>query len=585
MKRIALLIVLALLFSFCATKKEPTLIEKTLAPSQAKKVEKKTAKPEKKKKIKPAVPSMDVIFTETEKEPRPKQVLSLKLQGGDLRTVLLAMIKDTEYSILIEPEVQGTVPDMDLKEVTLDQALRYILEPLGYDYRWEGKLIRVFKPKFKTRIFYLNLLPATRKGERQVSYSSMSTMAGMMGGMGTTGAGGYTGAMGAMGGMMGGMAGQNVSRSKIETKSLSNLWNDIILGLTTILGAGGRAPASKEGAQPFSYSDKEGRKLIISPQTGVVLVRAEEEKINQIAAFLESVEGSCQRQVWIEIKIIEIKLDAAHQLGVDWTAVLKAAGYFGTLPSTDTLIYPAISYDSGSPESLGLTGESKGIFTFAVSNKKVDLIIDALRTQGKIEVISSPKIAAMQGEKALIRVVREQPFFTLQTQIAQAYGGQVVAPTVTVQIVPVGVVLDIIPKISPEGDILLSINSDVSELVRVEEFSSEGSKASQPVIDRRSIDTVVKTRPGDTVIIAGIMKHRKQEITKGVPVLMNIPIVGSAFRRKEVNYEKTELAIFITPTLFVGKDIHHLTEEEKERLRKTLSSFPPDKFSKGLVEH
>lgn len=584
MRKISVLILIILALNFCAPKKSPSLIEKALEektkPAQEKKKKEKPAKP--------IIPPQDIVLTEKEKEPRPKEVLSIKLQGGDLRTVLMAMIRDTDYSIIIEPEVKGTVPDMDLKEVTLDQALRYILEPLGFEYKWEGKLIRVYKPKFTTRIFYLNFLPATRKGEREVAYSSISAMAGAMGATGIAGTaagtyGGTTGTMGAYGGIAG--MGQNVSRSKIETKSLSNLWNDIILGLTTIVGVKPDKPSDKEKVQAFAYADEEGRKIIISPQTGVVLVRAEEDKLNQVAAFLESVEGSSQRQVWIEIKIVEIKLDAAHQLGVDWTAVLKTAGIFGTLPSTDTLIYPAISYDSGSPEIQSLKSPDKGVFTFAVSNKKIDLIIDALRTQGKIEVISSPRIAALQGEKALIRVVREQPFFTLQTQISQAYGGQVVAPTVTVQIVPVGIILDIIPKISPEGDILLSINSDVSELVKVEEFSSNGSKASQPVIDRRSIDTVVKTKPGNTVIIAGIMKHRKQEITKGVPLLMNLPVVGSAFRRKETFYEKTELAIFITPTLFVGKDVHQLTKEEKERLRKALSSFPPDKYSKGLVEH
>ncbi|MCD6454076.1 MAG: secretin N-terminal domain-containing protein [Candidatus Aminicenantes bacterium] len=585
MRRALLLILFSFLLIQCGGK-QPEVV-----PTP---VKKKEAVESKEKKAVPSpvkIPSQDVVKTVIKKGKTQK--LTIELEGGDVRQVLMAIMTATKYSIVMDPEVKGTVPRMSLKDITLDQALYYILTPLGYDYSWEGDVLHVYKPRFVTRIFTVNFLPAERKGTRKVSYSSVSTITGGMGGMmggvgGVSGIGGI-GGVGGAGAGLGGMGaaglgmGLNASTSNIDTKTDTNLWSDLSMGLSTLLFNKVSTKIEKE-PRAISVSDNEGRKLIISPQSGIIFVRAEEEKINQVASFIESIQGSAQRQVWMEVKIVEVKLNAAHQLGVNWESVLKTAGFFGTLPSTSTLLYPAVSFDSGKVSSQELTGENKGLFTFSVSNKKLDLLIDALRTQGKVEVLSSPRISALQGEKALIRVIREQPFFTMQTQISQSYGSQVVAPSIMVQVVPVGVVLDIIPSIGTDGNVIFSINVDVSELVKVEEFASENSRASQPVIDRRSIDTVIKAKQDQTVIIAGIIKRRKDIVEHGVPFFMNLPGIGSLFRRKEVLWSTSELAIFITPVIVSGKRVEELTQQERERLQKILKELPPDRSSTGLIK-
>jgi type II secretory pathway component GspD/PulD (secretin) len=143
------------------------------------------------------------------------------------------------------------------------------------------------------------------------------------------------------------------------------------------------------------------------------------------------------------------------------------------------------------------------------------------------------------------------------------------------QIVPIGVVLDIIPQISPKGEITLSINPSISELVEVRTFSSDDGKATstQPVIDRRDLDTVAKVNSGETVLIAGIMRERKSEDVRGVPWLMNLPLIGNAFRRTEQSSARTELVIFITPTILSGKPYEELTEQEKQRLKQLEQPF------------
>jgi type II secretory pathway component GspD/PulD (secretin) len=209
------------------------------------------------------------------------------------------------------------------------------------------------------------------------------------------------------------------------------------------------------------------------------------------------------------------------------------------------------------------------------------MTINALSRQGQVRVLSSPHISAMNNQKAVIRVVREEVFFTQTSLSSQSVGSTLTTENIENQIVPIGVVLDIIPQIAANGEITLSINPSISELVEIRSFSSKGGTATstQPVIDRRDLDTVAKVHSGETVLIAGIMRERKGEDLRGVPWLMNLPFVGNVFRRTEQTSSRTELVIFITPTLISGKSMDELI---KERNKKLLEMEQP--FKLGTVE-
>jgi MSHA biogenesis protein MshL len=259
-------------------------------------------------------------------------------------------------------------------------------------------------------------------------------------------------------------------------------------------------------------------------------------------------------------------------MGIDWGAVANRGNYYGILASKRTLTSPALSFtsDSSTIETQALASDNAGVFQFAVSNNIIDIMLDAISRQGNLKVLASPRISTLNNEKAVIRVVREEAFFNLQTQISQSVGGSVTAPTINVQVVPVGIVMDIVPQISEDGDIILSVNPDISELLEIRRFEVEGALATQPVIDRRSIDTVAKMKNGQTLVIAGIINERKSEVLKGVPFLYKIPLLGNLFRRTEQQIIKTELVIFITPRIHSGKSAKDLTEEEKQRIRDAI---------------
>jgi type II secretory pathway component GspD/PulD (secretin) len=139
--------------------------------------------------------------------------------------------------------------------------------------------------------------------------------------------------------------------------------------------------------------------------------------------------------------------------------------------------------------------------------------------------------------------------------------------------VPIGIVMDIVPQISENGDIMLNINPDISELLEVKRFEVQGALATQPVIDRRSIDTVGRVKDGQTLVLAGIIKERKNQLLKGVPFLYKIPLLGNLFRRTEQEVTRTELVIFITPRINWGRSASDLSAEEMQRIQRMIEPY------------
>lgn len=518
-----------------------------------------------------------------------RKQFSLSLQGSEIKDVLLAFFKDTDFGLVMDPGISGNTPVMDVKNASLKEILSYILPPLHLNYKWEGKNLHIYKEPTVTRYFKLDYLSSTRKGDRQVSFSTRSNIngggGGGMGGSGNTGSG-SSGSMSSGGSGSnsggGGGGGQNQSSSEISTTYENGVWKTFIESIkvlvfgsidsadtTQVETSDKSSYGSRTAIKSFAFSDKTGKTLIVSPETGVIVVTAPEGQMDEIAQFIETYEGSAQRQVWIEARIIEVNLYNAYQMGIDWGTVMNRGGFTGILPHKRTISNPAFTFTPGSIEGQTFSTDS-GSFQFAVSNGAVDIMLDAMSKQGNLKVLASPRISTLNNEKAVIRVVREEAFFNLQTQVSQGTGGNVTAPSINVQVVPIGIVMDIIPQIGENGDIMLSINPDISELLETRRFEVSGAMATQPVIDRRSLDTTAKLKNGETLVIAGIIKERKDQVMKGVPFLYKLPLLGNLFRRTEQRIDRTELVILITPQIHSGKSARQLTNEERQRIKDTI---------------
>jgi type II secretory pathway component GspD/PulD (secretin) len=188
----------------------------------------------------------------------------------------------------------------------------------------------------------------------------------------------------------------------------------------------------------------------------------------------------------------------------------------------------------------------------------------------------------MNNQKAILRVVREEAYF-LQSSQATPTGsgtGVLVTTTITPLVVPVGIVLDIQPQVAEDGMITLAVNPSVSEVVTTRSFSvagqGGGASATLPVVDRRDLDTVVRMRNGETLVMAGIIKNKEGFDDRGVPWLRRIPLLGNLFTKREKTRQHTELAIFITPTLVEDPaQVKAQTERSQQRLEQSGADLDP----------
>jgi MSHA type pilus biogenesis protein MshL len=529
--------------------------------------------------IKSTLPTLPDVFNTGEKIKivsfAEQKTYNLSLKSSDIQSILLALVKNTEIGLIVDAGISGTIPVMDLKNATLKEVLNYILPPLKLKYEWKGKNIHIYKEPLLTRYFKFNYLSAGRTGSRQVAFSTRS--GGSNGSSGSSSGSSSSGSNnGSSGGSSSGGSG-NQSTNEIKVDYKNTIWHTFIESLKvlvfgtlenanastkTISGGDAEVPTS------FAFSDNSGKILIVSPETGIVMMKSFKNDINKVAKFIEKFEGSAQRQVWIEAKIMEVNLNKGYQMGIDWGSLINRNKHYGTLSGKRTLPSQTLSFTPGVISDQGMQSGTAGAFQFAISNNIVDFVIDAISKQGNLKVLASPRVSTLNNEKAVIRVVREEVYFSLETQVSQGVSGNVTAPTINVQVVPIGIVMDIIPQIGDNGEIILSINPDISELLEVKQFSVAGATSMQPVIDRRSIDTIAKIKDGQTLVIAGIIKERKNEVIKGVPFLYKLPIIGNLFRRTEQTIDKTELVILITPHIVSGKIGDELTDNEIERIRR-----------------
>jgi MSHA biogenesis protein MshL len=248
------------------------------------------------------------------------RIESLQVVGQDIGVVVRGLAESYGLDYQIDPGVQGRVT-AQLRDVTLRQALDALVLPSGFDYQIDGSVLRVTPTRLQTRIFPLDYVSVSRFGVGTTTIQRRLGASGMSSGVG---------------GMMGGSVGGGIGADIIQTVTISDLWEEIRVALDGLifatsstqvngasagdaqngsLGMGARAPGA------VSRVTEDGRRLIINPLAGTIMVTASPEKLEEVAAFISAVEGSVQRQVVIEAKIVEVTLNRSFEFGIDWSVV------------------------------------------------------------------------------------------------------------------------------------------------------------------------------------------------------------------------------------------------------------------------
>jgi len=536
--------------------------EREKLPSQ--KVETQKPQPPPEEKLRELViPQME------EAKKVPDRLFSIYARDSNIQDVLLAFSKDSELNIVIDPELNGKVT-IDLKRVTLKEALDAILSPLGWTYRMDGKFIKISRPQMETRLFTLNYIATKRTGKREV-YASTSTGVGLQT---STLPGQQTQTALSP-------AGARTGYTDLISVDEMDLWREIQNGLENFIfgfveekteetvSEGG----PKKEKATWTKVDTKGKKLVINKSTGVIMVTDYPTNLNKVASYIETVEGSSQRQVTIQAKIMEVILSDGHKEGINWKVIeglprsinaawglTNKAGTTGFPGGTDGFLTgTATGTGVGSIATPGIFKIMPygGILALGAAGTEVALsdIMQAIADQGDVKVLSSPTISTLNNQKAIIRVGNQDVYFITGAVATQTAVTQIVQPMT----IDIGILLDVTPQIAEDGTIIMNIHPSITD--KTGEKTAPDGKSTFPLLSVRETDTTVRVRDGQTIIIAGLMQERTLENYTGVPVLDSIPLLGGLFRYRTGTKINSELVIMITPTIQVGKKVEDFTKK------------------------
>lgn len=439
-----------------------------------------------------------------------------------------SIVQDTPYNVAIHPEVVGDI-SLDLKQVTLTEVFDLVAELYGYEIVRKQNIYRIYPSGIRTETFAVNYLLMTRDGSTQTSITSGGVSQGA-GNNSNNSQNSFSGNSSNSGGgnNSGGNNNNNSNGTNISTRTETDFWTDLLATLESMIG------------------QDDGKSVMVTPQAGLVTVRAMPKEIRAIKAFLDVSEEIVQRQVILEARIIEVSLNDGYQQGINWNQILANSGSTDfQFSNTSGTIGNSISAALGNVTSLSFI------------NKDFSGVLSLLSTQGNVQVLSSPRVTAINNQKAVIKVGDDEYFVTdVSSQSTISSSTTSVAPNIELTPFFSGIALDVTPQIDQNGVVLLHVHPSVIETQEQEKIVTLNEEQYVLPLAQSNIresDTVIRAKSGEIVVIGGLMQSIVSESESKTPLLGDIPIFGNLFKNKRNSEVKKELVILIRPTV-VDKD-------------------------------
>ncbi len=483
------------------------------------------------------LPPLALELPQVESKPLETR-FDLAVNNTPINQVYMAIVSGTRYSILLPPDISGNV-SLNLKDVTVFDALETIRQIYGYDYKVDDSRIFIQSITLQTRIFQVNYLTGSRSGTSSlrvtsgsVSDSPTSNVAGGISSTAST------------------SSAPRLDSSKVTTADKTDFWAELERSLQAIVGA------------------EKGRSVVVSPISGVVVVRAMPDEMRNIAAYLKAAQISVERQVILEAKIVEVQLSDGYQSGVNWSVFRNnpnsrlAVGQVSSntnLATTGTLSNSQLTATPGSSlaaaavtiptSSLSTTAAATGsLFGLAFQTGNFAALLNFLESQGNVHVLSSPRIATLNNQKAILKVGTDEFFVTNVSSTTTTGTATTTTPNVTLQPFFSGIALDVTPRIDENNEIILHVHPSVSQVNTVTKTIATGAGgtlilplASSSVSET---DSIVRARDGQIVAIGGLMRQASNNDSSGLPGLPK-----TLFGQTSRSTEKRELIILLKPTI------------------------------------
>lgn len=458
--------------------------------------------------------------------PTETKRLNIATKNMPIREFLPSLIEGLNVSLVMHPKVSGKL-SLSLKQVSLKEVLEVLEDIYGYDIQFENNLIRVFPAGLKTRTFSVNYLNIVRTSTSKTMVnasdtSSVETIDDSEPDDNNSNDHGFNG-------------------TTISSEATSHFWQEL-----------------QQAVEQIIHLDQD-KKVIVSPNASLLTVRAYPSELKQVEQYITSSIASLQRQVIIEAKIIEVTLNDKYEQGIDWSYFL---GGDNKIPST-----------SG---AVKLGGQGLDLSFNKIFNTDGDSFVGAitlLKTQGDLEVLSSPRLTTTNNQKAVIKVGENQPFQEgIRSNIINNNNGTITSPSTSTKIYFSGIALDITPQINAEGSVILHIHPSITD-VTSKTITTEGAGENDVVFEAattkvRESDTIIQANSGEVIIIGGLMATDQREDVTKVPLLGDIPWLGELFTSRTEIIEKKELVILLKPEVITENTWKNKLQESRELIKR-----------------
>ena len=510
--------------------------------------------------------------------PKPatkEQTYSIVVYDTPVKEVLFAIARDSKLNVDIHPSIRGNVT-LNAVDQTLPAILERLSKQVDLTYKIQGNVLSITPDQPVLRTYGIDYVNMSRDTLGFIGAAAEISGTGQ-------------GALDATGGSAGG---SNSSRTSISSESKSHFWEtleknikdilaetdkEVIVARTNSLSATNQKSANNTQSAKKNDADvtnattlekeKEDAKneyktlfagtVIVNREAGVINVRATNKQHEKVQEFLDKVMGSVKRQVLIEATIVEVRLNDSYQAGIDWAKIAGSTGglSFGQKLGSTVTVNPTTGLPATSANAFGVVPVAGFVAAYTNPGSKFGNIaasINLLEQFGKTAVLSSPKLMVLNNQTAVLKVVDNLVYFTVTTTPAVlGSSGSVTSPptsTSTVHSVPVGVVMTVTPQINNAGNVNINVRPTVSR--KVGDAQDPVNELNFiPVIQVREMESMLQIASGNTAILGGLMQDEALKNTDQVPGVSKIPMVGKAFTGKNDANRKTELVIFLRPTV------------------------------------
>jgi MSHA biogenesis protein MshL len=506
------------------------------------------------------------------------QTYSVVVNEVPVKEILFALARESKLNIDIHPAIQGRVT-LNAVDQTLPAILERLAKQVDLTYKMDGDVLYIAPDSPVLRTYQVNYVNMSRDTESFIGADGQISSSSQVGSNTSTNGNGAN----------------NSSRTSVKSLSKNHLWESLIQNIKDILaetdkevlvsriGLLGQSEGQTNEAQPkksnetnavnnsqadlakatlerdrekSEYKTLLAANVIANAETGVISVRATNKQHEKVQEFIDKVMNNAKRQVLIEATIVQVTLNDGYQAGIDWSRL--GSGFVFS-----QILGPQIATSVTSSNINGISGANPGIVAgYVNNNRNITSSIQLLQQFGNTKVLSSPKLMVLNNQTAVMKVVTNRVYFTVQAQQSQGtVGGVLSTVTTTPNTVPIGLVMSVTPQINESGKVSIDVRPTITSSNKQDDVQDPNPSLITavpsfiPVVQVSEMESILQIDSGKTAILGGLMQDNVVRSSDKVPGLSGIPGVGKLFTGRNDSNQKTELVIFLRPTVVTNASL------------------------------